>query len=127
MQEYIFKEDTEISDFFDVQEMEFLGYDNNPDDSVPASTKKVLTTVKRNIVFCNDLEALVIFLKKERHLGDDSVIKIGIDGGRGSIKVMLTVHDPNEKKDAQKSPRSPQRKKRKEKRKTRLQKKYLNR
>ena len=121
MQEYIFKEDTVISDFFEVQEVEFLGYNTNPDDSVPVSSKKTLTNVKRNIVFCNNLEALLIFLKKERELGDNSIVKIGLDGGRGSIKVMLTIHEPDEKNDVRKSPQ------RKKKRKTRLQKKYLNR
>ena len=39
------------------------------------------------------------------------------------MKVCLTVHDPDEKKDATKSP---SKKKQKEKRKSRLQKKYLN-
>ena len=136
MQEYIFKEDTVISDFFDVQETNLLGYDHdqNPEDSEPTtSAKKILTTVKRNVVYCNNLEALLIFLKKERQLGDNSVVKIGIDGGRGSIKVMLTIHDPNEK-DSRKSPKSsllsspksPRKKRRKQKALSRLQKEYLN-
>ena len=47
------------------------------------------------------------------------------DGGRGSVKVMLTIHDPDEKK-KKSVPKSPQKKKQKEKRKTRLQSKYLN-
>ena len=79
MQEYIFKEETVLSDFFDVKEMTCEGYERNPaKDSEPVPTKRTLTTVKRNVVYCTDLEAFIIFLMKERALDENSIIKIGI-------------------------------------------------
>ena len=60
-----------------------------------------MQTVVRDIVYCNDVEGLIFFLKLERALDDDAIIKIGIDGGQGSLKVCLTIHsqkDEDEKR-----------------------------
>ena len=90
MQEYIFKEDTVLSDFFDVKEMTFEGYEKNPPkDSEAVPGKKTLTNVKRNVVYCTDLEAFIIFLMKERALDENSIIKIGI--GNVMSKVLYSI------------------------------------
>ena len=101
MQEYVYDANTCLSDFFTVERMEFLAFDYEYDDGKPISTKKTLQTVVRDIVYCNDVEGLIFFLKLERALDDDAIIKIGIDGGQGSLKVCLTIHsqkDEDEKR-----------------------------
>ena len=101
MQEYVYDANTCLSDFFTVERLEFLAFDYEYDDGKPISTKKTLQTVVRDIVYCNDVEGLIFFLKLERALDDDAIIKIGIDGGQGSLKVCLTIHsqkDEDEKR-----------------------------
>ena len=96
MKEHIFKEDTTIGDFFSTEYVELLGYDkdNVDDDSVPEdSNKRTLKKVMRWVFFCNDVAALVAYLLQIRGIEDeDSVVKIGLDSGRGFLKVLLSVH-----------------------------------
>ena len=100
MQEYVYDSNTCLSDFFAVKRLEFLAFDYEFDDGKPSS-KKTLQKVFRDVVYCTDVEGLIFFLKLERALDDDSIIKIGIDGGQGSLKLCLTIHsqkDEDEKR-----------------------------
>ena len=125
LKDWIFKADTRISDFFETKTLDMLGYDIElGDDSKPiGSQKKCLHPVKREVLFCNDVPALVLFLMQERLLNeDDVIIKIGLDGGRGFIKVCLSVHDPKEDQELEEEMsnlNSPRKKKLKKKKATR--------
>ena len=98
LKEFIFNSETSISDFFEVKTLELLGYDEDAeDDSIPVNKKKVLKKVKREVLICNDVPALALFLIQERELNDNAIVKIGLDGGRGSFKICMSIHDKNEK------------------------------
>ena len=78
MQEYIFDANTCLADFFEIRREEFLGYEDEYDDSLPESARKrCLTTVTRDVIYCVDVEGLIFFLKVARVLDDDSIVKIG--------------------------------------------------
>ena len=97
LKEFIFKSDTTISEFFSMKTMDLLGYDEEEDDSKPINTKKALKTVKREVFYCNDVPALAAFLHQERGLdAEDVIVKIGLDGGRGFFKVLLSIHSKSE-------------------------------
>ena len=99
MQEYVYDANTCLSDFFAAKRVEFVAFDYEFDDGKPISSKKTLQPVFRDIVYCTDVEGLIFFLKLERALDDDAIIKIGIDGGQGSLKLCLTIHSQKEEDD----------------------------
>lgn len=47
--------------------------------------------VTKPVVYCNDLIALIDHIKCHRDLDDDCLVRIGIDGGGGFIKVCLSI------------------------------------
>ena len=104
MQEYVYDANTCLSDFFTVERCEFLAFDYEFDDGKPVSSKKTLQPVFRDIVYCTDVEGLIFFLKVMRVLDDDCIIKIGLDGGQGSLKLCLTIH--SKKDEEEKSPQT---------------------
>ena len=107
MQEYVYDANTCLSDFFTVERCEFLAFDYEFDDGKPVSSKKTLQSVFRDIVYCTDVEGLIFFLKVTRVLDDDDcIIKIGLDGGQGSLKLCLTIH--SQKEEDEKRLKSPQ-------------------
>ena len=57
----------------------------------------------RYIVKCKDVLALINYLKEERHISKDTVVKIGIDGGQGFLKVVLILQEMEDSNDG-KSP-----------------------
>ena len=109
MQEYVYNANTCLSDFFAVKRVEFVEFDYEYDDGKPISSKKTLQPVFRDIVYCTDVEGLIFFLKLERALDDDAIIKIGIDGGQGSLKLCLTIH--SQKDENEKSPQTKRKRK----------------
>ena len=109
MQEYVFNANTCLSDFFAVKKVEFVAFDYDYDDGKPISSKKTLKPVFRDIVYCTDVEGLIFFLKLERALDDDAIIKIGLDGGQGSLKLCLTIH--SKKDEDEKSPQTKRKRK----------------
>ena len=108
MQEYVYDANTCLSDFFTVERCEFLAFDYEFNDGKPVSSKKTLQPVFRDIVYCTDVEGLIFFLKVTRVLDDDCIVKIGLDGGQGSLKLCLTIHS---RKDEEKSPPSKRKRK----------------
>ena len=99
MQEYVYDANTCLSDFFTVERCEFLAFDYEFDDGKPVSSKKTLQSVFRDIVYCTDVEGLIFFLKVMRVLDDDCIIKIGLDGGQGSLKLCLTIHSKQDEEE----------------------------
>ena len=58
--------------------------------------KKVLKKVKKTFICCNDVEGLVAHIKEKRGYDleaeeDDLLIKLGLDSGRGFLKLCLTM------------------------------------
>ena len=50
------------------------------------------------LVFCNDVEELVVRVMEHRELDENQVdIKLGLDGGQGSLKVTLSVMEKDER------------------------------
>ena len=84
-----------------MERLEFLAFDYEFDDGVPISKKKTLQPVYRDVVYCTDVEGLIFFLKISRLLDDDAIVKIGIDGGQGSLKICLTIHSQKEEDEKQ--------------------------
>ena len=128
LKEFIFKSDTCISEFFAMKTMELLGYDEEEDDSVPLNSKKTLKTVKREVFYCTDVPALAAFLHQERGIdAEDSIIKIGLDGGRGFFKVLLSIHSKSEYQlEEDMSQLNSPRKKKLKKKKKKATKEFLN-
>lgn len=69
----------EMDDFFSVSEIEFSHCNGDKE-----------TIVKSSVVFCNKIKELVDFIK-ERRSENFVHLKIGVDGGRGSLKITLSI------------------------------------
>ena len=57
------------------------------------NTQKMPFNVKKDFAFCNDIEALITHIADERDYDTDQELKIeiGLDSGKGSCKVFMTV------------------------------------
>lgn len=71
----------ELEDFFDVTKM-----------GVTSAKGKSYLVEQRPIVLCRSVEGLIEYIKARRNV-DDYFLKIGIDGGQGSIKVVMCIED----------------------------------
>ena len=61
-------------------------------DTKGKKVKKVLVKVKKTFVSVPDIEAFISFIAKEREYEDEELqTELGIDGGQGFLKIMLSV------------------------------------
>lgn len=67
--------------FFHVQRLEMASYKGN---------RKVVE--HRSVVMCTSIQGLIQYIKARRN-ADESILKIGIDGGQGSLKIVLNIEE----------------------------------
>ena len=64
-------------------------------DQKEKKAKKVLKKVKKTFICCNNVEGLVALIKQKRGYDPDAddnlLIKLGLDSGRGFLKLCLTI------------------------------------
>ena len=59
--------------------------------------KKIKQTVKKDLVYVKDPSDLIMHICDERNIVlQEAMIRIGIDGGQSSLKVVMNIFDPNE-------------------------------
>ena len=74
--------------------------------------KKELKKIKKKVVYCLNVAQLVMFIKQKRGIDqddDDLLFKIGLDSGRGFLKLCLTVEEkkvPGGSPDRKKTPQA---------------------
>ena len=74
-----------VEEFFDVQEMEML---------VKEPKQDCFTKVKKEWVYCNDIESYVTHIAQERGYEDtDLQVEVNFDAGQGFLKVNLSVKE----------------------------------
>ena len=86
------KKGHELDSFFDYEEMEF---ESSVQESV-GKGKKVRKLTKRVVVYCLNIEDLVKYIMVKREYEskiDDLLVKIGLDSGRGFLKLCMTVEE----------------------------------
>ncbi|KAJ8688207.1 hypothetical protein QAD02_024002 [Eretmocerus hayati] len=47
------------------------------------------------VVYCHDIDGLIKYIKEKRDV-DNVLLKIGVDGGRGSLKICLSIQDSSD-------------------------------
>lgn len=66
-------------------------------DQKEKKRKKVLKKVKKTFICCNNVEGLVALIKQKRGYDPDAddnlLIKLGLDSGRGFLKLCLTIEE----------------------------------
>lgn len=72
---------SELEDFFGVASFD-----------VSYTKGKSCLVEKRPIVMCDSVEGLVRYVKARRNV-EECILKVGIDGGQGSIKIVLCIED----------------------------------
>ena len=91
-QELLIKKGHELDSFFDYEEMEF---ESSVQESV-GKGKKVRKLTKRVVVYCLNIEDLVKYIMVKREYEskiDELLVKIGLDSGRGFLKLCMTVEE----------------------------------
>ena len=83
------KKGHELDEFFDVTTVQFeaMEVDEN-------TGKKVKCMSEKTLVYCKDVEALVLHIKEKRGFAADDeniFFKIGLDSGRGFLKICMTT------------------------------------
>lgn len=88
MKEKIRQKNRRLEDLFAVKDGNFVNVQE------ASNTRE---NYERNFVVCNDLEALVQKIIEERSIReDDMLIRIGMDGGGGFMKICLSIFNLNE-------------------------------
>ena len=93
------KKGHELDEFFDVTTVQFeaMEVDEN-------TGKKVKCMSEKTLVYCKDVEALVLHIKEKRGFSADDeniFFKIGLDSGRGFLKICMTMQQmPTQKHDS---------------------------
>ena len=55
---------------------------------------------KKDLIYANDIEDLIKEICSQRNLNpNDCLIRIGVDGGQGSVKVVMNIFDPEDMND----------------------------
>lgn len=73
----------ELHEFFQVHNMETL------------STKwKTKLVEQRTVILCATVKGLIRYINARRNV-NETVLKVGIDGGQGSLKIVLSIEERN--------------------------------
>ena len=92
LREVLVEEKTRLDCFFSADNMRFSDNEGN--------------TIIRPFVYCSDIVGFVRELARLRGFSaSDLVLKIGIDGGKGFLKMILTLYDPSDVRNNNKSSR----------------------
>lgn len=79
----------ELEDFFNITAVD-----------ISSSKGKTCRVEQHPIVMCNSVEGLIQYVKARRNVGDCS-LRVGIDGGQGSLKIVLCIEDTQQQQNHQ--------------------------
>lgn len=71
----------ELDDFFDVEHTSFI-----------KTSGKSTSYTQQHLVYCRSVNGLIEYVKGRRNIQDTRLL-IGIDGGQGSLKIILNIED----------------------------------
>ena len=85
MMEAIYEKNRQINEYFEVKTCTFTTVNEK---------FKSRETFEQKVVLCCNLDALIERMIRERNIDEDNMlIRVGIDGGGGFLKVCLSVFD----------------------------------
>ena len=88
--EKIFEKSHRLEKFYTTETLEF-------ENIVKIGNKKVKQSVMKDLVFVNDPSELIFHVCKERNMTvQDTIVRLGIDGGQSSLKVVINIFNPDE-------------------------------
>ena len=77
-----------LEKFYESESVEF-------EKIITLGNKKIKETIVKDLVYVKDPSDLIVHLCEERELVlQDAVVRIGIDGGQSSMKVVMNIFDP---------------------------------
>lgn len=79
-----------LSEFYTSEKLEF-------EETVKVANKKFVKHVHKDLIYVKDPTEFVNHVCDERNINiHDAVVRIGIDGGQGSLKVIINIFDPSD-------------------------------
>ena len=82
LRDRLIKDKQQLDSFFSVGNIEFSDNEGK--------------SIARPFVYCSDIVGFVHELAKQRNLNmGDLVVKVGLDGGKGHLKMILSMYDPS--------------------------------
>ena len=95
LKDVLYEQQHRLDEYFETKELRFTKLDKE--------TKQKIN-YKDYAVLCKDVNGLIDYIMAERELHDDNtLIRIGLDGGRGFMKICLSVFDINNSTESKKT------------------------